>query len=695
LPAQKPVDPRGGERTMETVHENSGTGRARSATPLDDVGQATPPLSPIWARSGWRHEPAPTCDEVAWANPLTRMCLVNVIDDPHGPFAAIDPMARTLIKQLLHHRNTKTGECYPSCGLLAFELPFRERSIRYALGRLDTGPCRQRDGSIVEGLGLIWRLKRWRPYGGQTSNLYGVTPKLLELAGLVLPHDPESCSLCRSLGAAQTTAPRPRRGRPPRLAGATLPLPLVQSSPATPEPAAPPPDPDFETFALVFTAERATRYGDHDAGTLRVENRAIVASIVLDMTAEACAWAESRGLDVDRSGVREDLCRRIARLWLDMPGTNDLLLERRHPIGLMVGDLKRLVPEALGAWKRSQPRPRHVPLAMPEQPEPPPDDGREAEAWPELDASEPTADELAAARAAITAGAPPADASGTAATSPSIRAAARVQVEERRVGLMLTGDTVFDCAAEKTRASSPVVFDRWFGEVQFEGLADGVLSLRARNDFVREWVAGKFLPVLVDDLRAQTGARVEVRWAVDPDLSLPLVRPLPMAPPVGDVSAAALEGDAASEESTPPGEAIAAAGETEASGEAVPAEQEPFTRGVYGDVNAPMAEFLREQSAREIEPAPRRGRSVRTRIALRTRPMGDTTPETEEEAAAPPSEASAAHPRRRHVRSRLGLPHEQGGPAPPPSDGPPDEGAVEPDPPWDDGDHGDGGPSDR
>ena len=36
-----------------------------------------------------------------------------------------------------------------------------------------------------------------------------------------------------------------------------------------------------------------------------------------------------------------------------------------------------------------------------------------------------------------------------------------------------------------TRERSPASFDQWFSGIQFDGLADGVLSLRARDEFVR------------------------------------------------------------------------------------------------------------------------------------------------------------------------------------------------------------------
>jgi len=659
------------------------------------------------AKPRGRPDPVARPEDVNWRDPRIKTYLLNLLDDPAGPFAAIDCKSRALCKQLLHHRNPHTGDIFPSCGRLAFELSFKERAIRYTLGRLDTGPSRQRDGELVDGHGLIWREKCWRPYGGQTSNAYGFTCRFLQMAGLVLPHECSSvCSGSACNGTAKTKGPR--RGQSPRPVTASLPLPKVQMQPPpTSAPVeAPPADPDFETFALIFAAERFAKYGDHDTGTVRAENRTTVASYVLDVTAEACAWALGRGLELERDVVREDLCRRLARLWLARTGTNGFLDERRHPIGLIVGDLQRVGPEALAAWKRVQPRPKVAPLSPPPADEEP----HEAEAWPELDASEPTADELVAARAELAGGAEAED----SLTSASC------------MTLALTGNALFDRAAEQTRANSPVAFDQWFRGVQFEGLADGVLSLRVQNEFVLDWVRQQFFPTLIDKIREQTGTHVEVSWAVDPHLSLPLVRYQPPAidglPRVVEISddedgdepasvMAVLEDEPAlvpEDDELAPLRAklaeIRARGGSEAPRPVLPSHadeieahdgeeaapvpaEEQLTRGGYGAVNAPPAEFLRVQTTRSSgEPMPRRGRSVRTRIALRSRPVGAAPPpEAEEEATEAeeaPSEASAAHPRRRHARSRLGLSYEHA---------PPSEAAVEP-PREGDGERGDEDP---
>jgi len=86
-------------------------------------------------------------------------------------------------------------------------------------------------------------------------------------------------------------------------------------------------------------------------------------------------------------------------------------------------------------------------------------------------------------------------------------------------------------AVEVTRSKSPASFDQWFSGVQFDGLTDGVLSLRARDEFVRQWVDDHFLPSISDGLRGQTGLSIQVRWAIDAALDHPVVdRPASFSP---------------------------------------------------------------------------------------------------------------------------------------------------------------------
>lgn len=92
-------------------------------------------------------------------------------------------------------------------------------------------------------------------------------------------------------------------------------------------------------------------------------------------------------------------------------------------------------------------------------------------------------------------------------------------------------DELWDDAVAFTRGRSPGSFEQWFSGVQFEGLTDGVLSLRARDEFVREWVEQHFLPTLSDYLRAQTGLSIQTAWTVGGDLERPVVDG-PVAPAV-------------------------------------------------------------------------------------------------------------------------------------------------------------------
>jgi len=95
---------------------------------------------------------------------------------------------------------------------------------------------------------------------------------------------------------------------------------------------------------------------------------------------------------------------------------------------------------------------------------------------------------------------------------------------------------VFERAVEETRALSPATFDQWFGGVQFDDLTDGVLSLRAQNEFVMDWVRDNFLPALADKIRSGTGWSVQTRWTIDPKIERPLavsptihpIRPRPL-----------------------------------------------------------------------------------------------------------------------------------------------------------------------
>jgi chromosomal replication initiator protein len=101
---------------------------------------------------------------------------------------------------------------------------------------------------------------------------------------------------------------------------------------------------------------------------------------------------------------------------------------------------------------------------------------------------------------------------------------------------MAGNETLWNEAVAFTRNKSPGSFDQWFSGVQYDGITEGVLSLRARDEFVREWVDQHFLPTLTDYLRSQTGWSVQVAWSVGG----PLERPIVDAPAAQPVRARAL-----------------------------------------------------------------------------------------------------------------------------------------------------------
>jgi chromosomal replication initiator protein len=85
-------------------------------------------------------------------------------------------------------------------------------------------------------------------------------------------------------------------------------------------------------------------------------------------------------------------------------------------------------------------------------------------------------------------------------------------------------------AVAHTRGRSPSSFDQWFSGVQFDDLTDGVLSLRARDEFVLEWVRDHFVPTLTGAIRDMSGWSVQVAWSIDPALSRPVCERQAVAP---------------------------------------------------------------------------------------------------------------------------------------------------------------------
>jgi chromosomal replication initiator protein len=94
------------------------------------------------------------------------------------------------------------------------------------------------------------------------------------------------------------------------------------------------------------------------------------------------------------------------------------------------------------------------------------------------------------------------------------------------------GDHAWNDAVAFTREKSPASFDQWFSGVQFDGMTDGVLCLRARDEFVRRWVEDYFLPTLVDHIAGRTGLSVQLRWSIDGSIERPVADRPASYPPV-------------------------------------------------------------------------------------------------------------------------------------------------------------------
>ncbi len=83
-------------------------------------------------------------------------------------------------------------------------------------------------------------------------------------------------------------------------------------------------------------------------------------------------------------------------------------------------------------------------------------------------------------------------------------------------------------AVQAVRDRSPGSFDQWFSGVQFDAFVDGIVSLRARNEFVRDWVDEHFAPALRASLEITTCLSIRFVWSIDAALTCAMVeRPTP------------------------------------------------------------------------------------------------------------------------------------------------------------------------
>jgi chromosomal replication initiator protein len=104
-------------------------------------------------------------------------------------------------------------------------------------------------------------------------------------------------------------------------------------------------------------------------------------------------------------------------------------------------------------------------------------------------------------------------------------------------------ERIWNEAVEETRRRSPASFEQWFSSVQFDELEDGVLTLTARDEWVRDWVVAHFIPDLVANIEQKLGSGGEgegealrVRWRISANVERPVcerrqsVRPKTLEP---------------------------------------------------------------------------------------------------------------------------------------------------------------------
>ncbi|HEY2410425.1 MAG TPA: chromosomal replication initiator protein DnaA [Polyangiaceae bacterium] len=92
-------------------------------------------------------------------------------------------------------------------------------------------------------------------------------------------------------------------------------------------------------------------------------------------------------------------------------------------------------------------------------------------------------------------------------------------------------EQLWTTALAHTRGRSPASFEQWFSSVQYDGFEQGLLSLTARDEFVRDWVKAHFLPDLLSHLARLAGdpnpAGLRVKWSISNELVRPVCQPKP------------------------------------------------------------------------------------------------------------------------------------------------------------------------
>lgn len=199
---------------------------------------------------------------------------------------------------------------------------------------------------------------------------------------------PRARRLLASLDRAASDVASPPAEAPPRIAPpstrspSTTPAPRkTERQPATTE------LPTF--FPALFHEVRGAdpRYLGEDertGGTMTAENAVVAEAVLRDEAAAARAHCEKHGLRVpDVDVLTLELGRMVVRAWLKESGKDDVLVTRRHAMGLLRYDVARLAVAARTRWQGRQARP-----AQPVEPVELRDEPRFSVPPPEVDAAD-------------------------------------------------------------------------------------------------------------------------------------------------------------------------------------------------------------------------------------------------------------------------------------------------------------------
>ena len=299
-----------------------------------------------------------------WHNPHTRARLKRALTEE--AFNDLGRPALAILRGMIAHRNAVTGQCNPSRARLGREGHYQPRAVSMGTAQLVK-------------LDLITKAQA-RCRGGWTStNEHGFRPEFFERAERA--HMVRTGCKSSPPRAANESPPPPAKpadkGDPPDPVSPDRSqkgkVPPARSRAVSPLVQQEAPDPDFAALAAVFYPARAAHYGDNDGGTVRADGQARIAGWLVELLGEASAWASTHGVPFDRATVRRELCGRIVSEWLAWPGSTGLLVDKRHPIGLLPGDLHKVGPAALEGWKRSARRAMPAPVRVaPVELDPPP-----------------------------------------------------------------------------------------------------------------------------------------------------------------------------------------------------------------------------------------------------------------------------------------------------------------------------------